>query len=489
MMLPDRAQPRSFRGGSDPPEDMSGGYTKAALRHAGTGATLGLCAVIALAPLPFGSTDARVIAVWVLLLSLVLLLASVPALGPKDTGFLCGFAVVSLAWVVVVGAQLSQPPAFGRLMPPIWAQASALLGEHLQGSISIARNQPFFSAGSQIACLLSMLGGYLIGRKRHDARMLLMVFLGSALVYAVYGLLALAFWPNYVLWQQKYNYLNSVTATFVNPNVAATYFGAATLGWIILLAGGRSKRPEISRLPWLEWINLQLNAASPRTMICLLICFVMLSTTMLTGSRAGSVLSLLAIAGAVTTYFREELRKRGLLWIIPIVTAVLVVAAITILSPRANQRFGTEGFFDPGRWSTYKSTIKMIADYPWLGSGLGTFKWNFPAYRSGDVPSYGVWEEAHNTTLEIVAEMGIPFALVVGIAWLAVLVVLGRGMLSRNRDAMLPTTAFWIGLLAVAHSQVDFPLQIPGFSLAVCPILGMGMAQSRSSRKAVNKAC
>jgi O-antigen ligase len=124
----------------------------------------------------------------------------------------------------------------------------------------------------------------------------------------------------------------------------------------------------------------------------------------------------------------------------------------------------------------------MIRDFPWLGSGLGTYRWVFPEYRSGDIPSYGVWEQAHNSTLEAAAEMGIPFALLLGIGWLASLVVLFRGMSGRNRDAILPTAAFWIGLLVILHSQVDFPLQVPGFALAVCPILGMGMAQSFSSR-------
>jgi hypothetical protein len=106
----------------------------------------------------------------------------------------------------------------------------------------------------------------------------------------------------------------------------------------------------------------------------------------------------------------------------------------------------------------------------------------FSAYRSGDIPSYGVWEHTHNTTLEIASEMGTPFAALVAIGWIAIHYVLGRGMLIRKRDAILPTAAFWIGLLAVTHSQVDFPLKIPGFSLAIWPLLGMGMAQARSYR-------
>ncbi|WBL80302.1 O-antigen ligase family protein [Bradyrhizobium xenonodulans] len=484
MSLPDRAHSRSINGNTDPSySDSSNCVGGAAARYTDFVATFGLCAVIALAPLPFGSTDARVVGLWVVLLSAVLLLASLPGINSRDLAFLSGFAAVSLTWAFVVSEQLSQTLLLSsQLTAPIWDQASALLGDRINGSVSTARNQPFFSAGSQIACLLSMLCGYLIGRNRRDAYLLLNFFLGSALIYAIEGIIAFAFWPNFLLWQQKYNYLNSVTATFINPNVAATYFGAATVGWILVAASLRQERAGEPPLPWRELIRSHLHATSPRKIFYLLACFVMLTATMLTGSRAGSVLSLLALAGALTISFRRELRRLRLLWALPTAIALLVVATVSLLAPRASQRFGVQGFFDLGRWYAYDSTIGIIKDFPWLGSGLGTFKWIFPAYRSGNIPSYGIWEQAHNTTLEIAAEMGIPFAVVVAIGWASVLLVLGLGMLRRDRDAALPTAAFWIGLLAIVHSQVDFPLQIPGFSLAVCPILGMGMAQSFSSR-------
>ncbi|QPF90284.1 O-antigen ligase family protein [Bradyrhizobium commune] len=427
--------------------------------------------------------DVRIIGFWVLLLSGVLLLASIPGTNLRDLVFLSGFAVVSLAWVIVISQQLGTAhPLSSRLTTAIWDQASVLLGEPLTDSGSTARNQPYFSAGSQIACLVSMLSGYLIGRNRRNARFLLMSFLGSALIYAIEGLVEFALLPNLVQWQQKYNYLSSVTATFVNPNVAATYFGAATIGWFLVAMNLRQHRPSEPLLPWRELILSFLHATSPRKVLYPLACFVVLAATMLTGSRAGSVLSLTALSGAIATCFRQELRRRRLLWIVPIAAGPLVVTTISLLAPRASERFGVQGFFDLGRWYTYGSTLRIIEDFPWLGSGLGTFRWVFPAYRSGEIPSYGIWEQAHNTTLEIAAEMGIPFAAVLVTTWGAILLVLARGMLSRNRDATLPTAAFWIGLLAVAHSQLDFPLQIPGFSLAICPILGMGMSQSFSNK-------
>lgn len=446
-------------------------------------ATSGLCVLIALAPLPFGSMDIRIVAVWVSLLSMVLFLAALQALGPRDIAFLCGFTATSLAWMVVISEQLGWTALLSRhLTAVIWDDASTILAEQLDRSVSVARNQAFFSAGPQIAFFLSILCGYLVGRDRLAAQTLFICFLGSGLAYAIYGLVALVFWPNYFLWHQKYNYLSSLTGTFINPNVAASYFGAVTLGWILFATrfSGRDS-PEAPVLRW-ELIRSRLHAPSPRKTFCLLACFVMLTTAMLTGSRAGSVLALFCLAGAVGTHFRRYLQRQRLFWIFPVGAVAFVCVAISIFVPRVNQRFGVQGFFDVARWETYASTVEIIKGYPWLGSGLGTFRWVFPSYRSGDVPSYGVWEQAHNTTLELAAEMGLPFTLLVGIGWVAMLAILGRGMLGRNRDAILPTSAFWIGVLAMVHSQVDFPLQIPGFALAIGPILGMGMAQSFSAK-------
>ncbi|MGY8667479.1 O-antigen ligase family protein [Bradyrhizobium sp. UFLA05-109] len=443
----------------------------------------GLCVLIALAPLPFGSMDMRIVAVWVSLLSAVLFLAALRPLGPRDFAFLCGFTAISLAWIVVISEQLGWTALASRhLTAAIWDRTSAILAEQPDGSVSVARNQAFFSAGPQIAFFLSILCGYLVGRYRFAAQMLLICFLGSGLAYAIYGLVALVLWPNYFLWHQKYNYLSSLTGTFTNPNVAASYFGAVTLGWVLFATRFSGDRSNEAPILWWELVRSRLHAASPRKIFYLLACFVMLTTTMLTGSRAGSVLALLCLAGAVGTHFRRKLQRRRLLWIVPVGAVSFVLVAVSIFAPRVNQRFGIQGFFDVARWETYASTIEIIKTYPWLGSGLGTFRWVFPSYRSGDIPSYGVWEQAHNTSLELAAEMGLPFTLVVGMGWVAMLAILGRGMLGRNRDAILPTSAFWIGVLAVGHSQVDFPLQIPGFALAIGPILGMGMAQSFSAK-------
>ena len=77
-------------------------------------------------------------------------------------------------------------------------------------------------------------------------------------------------------------------------------------------------------------------------------------------------------------------------------------------------RIGNE--FSTGRRTTiWKYTSLMIKDHPWLGSGIGTFKYNSLRYQAKFLDQgenrylypYGIAEKAHNEYLQIGAELGI----------------------------------------------------------------------------------
>jgi O-antigen ligase len=425
----------------------------------------------------------RVIAVWILLLSVTIGMASLRPVTSRDVLFVVGFATVAAGWGFVVDEQMSHAPIFAeQLIDPIWQQTETATAQNLAGSVSVARYQPYFAAGSQIACMLAIAAGFLVGRDRNAAYLLLKTFAGSGLFYAVYGILAFVFAPGYVLWQEKFSYGNSLVVTFVNPNVAAVYLGPCAIAWLLFLAKTVRIASAGQSAHWRNVARALFNRPSQWTVISFTASFIVISAMFMTGSRAGSVLSLVAISGAAATFYRRQLGTRGLVLVFPVFAASAIIVMIQIFGSRVNQRFNSEGLFDSGRWNVYLSTLKIIEDHPWLGTGLGTFRWAFPKYRTDDISISGIWEQAHSTTLEIASEMGIPFTVLVIAGWLMVFIVLCRGMLARKRDEVLPLAAFWIGLLAVIHSQIDFSLQIPGFSIAICTLIGMGLAQSASSR-------
>ena len=75
-------------------------------------------------------------------------------------------------------------------------------------------------------------------------------------------------------------------------------------------------------------------------------------------------------------------------------------------------------------------------------------------------------------------------AAVVFMAMIAVLA--GRclaGMRSRSRDAHLPAIGFASTVFVALHAVVDFGAQIPAVAISYAVLLGMGWAQSWSSRE------
>ena len=161
-----------------------------------------------------------------------------------------------------------------------------------------------------------------------------------------------------------------------------------------------------------------------------------------------------------------------------VIGGLIALLVLQILGGNVSGRFEVQGLSDEARLETYRSTLRMIVDHPWFGTGLGTFVWSFPAYRSAHMSMWGVWDKAHNTPLELASDLGLPLACLIVLAWLIVLGVLIRGVLIRRRDLIVPVGAFAVAIIGLTHSLIDFSLQIPGYAIVVFALVGAGLAQS-----------
>ena len=114
-----------------------------------------------------------------------------------------------------------------------------------------------------------------------------------------------------------------------------------------------------------------------------------------------------------------------------------------------------------GRVSIWKSTLRMIKDRPVFGTGLGTYRWAFPAYREKNL-FYGV-RFAHNDYLQMAAEIGVPGL----ILWcIFIYMLLREAMRTIRRHPYAPDSqavmAITAGLVAVlTHELIDFGLAVP----------------------------
>jgi O-antigen ligase len=437
--------------------------------------------VVALAPLPLGSTEPAMVAIWCVVLGVTVILASVLEIRTPQLVFIELAAVLALMYGVVLHEQLSAHPWFAS-PHPIWKETAELLQIPIEPSVSIVRNQPFFAIGAPISALLSFLSGLLVGANRSRAHQLLSVIAWSGVAYAIYGVAFALVDPATGIFRAS---PIPLTSTFVNRNTAAVYFGACSTIWLLLVCeqilNQRSNR-EMSRINHRQLWLAQFVLLLTMTVICLL-------ATFMTGSRAGVSVSLLGFVVAVVGLFYRDLAARRGVSIAFGAGCGVALLTLYFLAGNVVERFYDTGLIDQTRLSLYRSTIRMIADHPWFGTGLGTFASAFPAYRSDELSMYGIYDRAHSTLLELAAEAGLPLASIVVIGWMIAFGVLAHGLRTRRRDRIIPAAALSVGLLAAFHSLVDFSLQIPGFAIVVFGLLGAGIAQSllRSDAYAVSK--
>jgi O-antigen ligase len=444
-----------------------------------------LFATVAAAPLPFGSTDHVVIAFWCVVLGLGVIAASPHSLRREYFPLVVLAAIVILAYAFVLHEQFTARPWVGS-PHPLWGEAADVLGVPVEPSVSIARNQPFFALGAPLANMLAIICSFFVCIDRDRARQLFQVIAWSGAVYAAYGIATYLIDPTHLLWREKIAYRDVLTSTFINRNTAAAYFGSCAILWLLLLSQQLRRRFAPGPIYWRS-LARQLLSGVPRPIVLsfmmLLLC---LAAMLMTNSRAGIVLSLMALVIAFAAYFHRDLPRRGGLVATLGIGGLVALLFLQFLGGNVVGRFNLQGLSDEGRFETYHSTLRMISDHPWLGSGLGTFVWSFPAYRSPNISMWGIWDRAHSTPLELASDLGLPMAGLVVIAWVIVLGVLIHGVRSRRRALVLPVGALAVAFLGLAHSSIDFSLQIPGYAIVVFALVGAGLAQSYSSNNENN---
>jgi O-antigen ligase len=292
----------------------------------------------------------------------------------------------------------------------------------------------------------------------------------------LFGIASFLLHPSKTLWRES-AYPNSLTSTFLGRNTAAIYFGSCGIIWLLfLIESGRRRFPQ-EPMSWRETLDQIISEKPGDSLVPAAMLLVCLLAMFMTTSRAGVVFSLSAMILATAVYLRTALRYRGMLIAVAMGAAVAFIL-LQVGGGGLEGRFESQGLESGGRFDVYRSTLRMIADHPWLGTGLGTFAWVFPAYRSANVSMWGVWDRAHNPLLELAAELGLPMAALIVVGWLVVLAVLIHGARTRRRDVVVPVAALSIALLALVHSAIDFPLQIPGYAIVMFALTGAGLAQS-----------
>lgn len=139
------------------------------------------------------------------------------------------------------------------------------------------------------------------------------------------------------------------------------------------------------------------------------------------------------------------------------------------------------------RSAVWRDTLAIFKDFPYFGTGLGTFSHIFPVYKT--VPITGFFTHAENDYLQLASETGI-IGVLLGFLFLVGLFWLGLRTLAKINDGLL--AGVLIGSLGACvaillHSMVDFNLYIPAnallFTLMVSLIVCIARAEVPGSKE------
>jgi Lipid A core - O-antigen ligase and related enzymes len=368
-------------------------------------------------------------------------------------------ATVLLVWMLV---QALLPLAPGSpLADPIWAAAAEALGEPLTARISAAPWQTLLAALRFATAVAVFWVTLRLSLHPGGAAAILRWLMWASVAYALYGLVLELVGSSTILWFEKWAYRDSLTATFVNRNAAAAYFGIGLLAALAEVISTARRRSAVS----LGYLLLLLVPLA-----------ILANAIVLTGSRSGAAAT--ALAAGVGLLLLVSVRRAPVL-IVPLLAIVLVglaLATLHVSGAHLMARIEADGGSGQSRLWLYRTVAEMIAARPLTGIGAGTFQLVFPAWREPGQEMFLVWAQAHNVYLELAVELGLPAAAAMMLLVMLLMLMAARS-LRRSEDGWhIALFALTSWLLLAAQGLVDFALQYQAITLTAAAALAMGIA-------------
>ena len=383
------------------------------------------------------------------------------------------------AWIML---QASTQMPVGAVHP-IYQMVADALGVDVAASVSVDRDATtlallrFLTAGSLFWLCLQLC------RDSERAHLLLSAIGTIAAGYAAFGFLDMALGGTMLGFESTSGGF-FIRSTFVNKNTFATFAGLGLVANVGLLmrhfrhaarSAGRSTANRIVAL-----IETSAREAPYRLGATLLL----LAAVLLTASRAGIMSSIVGLLSLGLLNWHSH-RKRGSEPVEMLVFITFVAAGCYLFfGDLFVGRLATGGLFDEARKSVFSITLQSILDAPVTGFGDGTFRDVFAMYRDRSISIVEGWDKAHDTYLEVLQGLGVVAGSLLFACLGFLFVRCAFGFMQRRRDVTPSAVALAATALVATHALVDFSLQIQGVGLTYVALLGTGVAQSISSRRA-----
>lgn len=199
-------------------------------------------------------------------------------------------------------------------------------------------------------------------------------------------------------------------------------------------------------------------------------------------SRGGAVSAMIGTAVAALLFsMREFAPDRSYSRILASSIIILVITgALWIGIQPVVERFVLVPKDSEGRTAVWGGTVQMIRDNPWTGVGAGMHGWAFTSYNTLEGAAF--YDYAHNDYLQAAAEWGLPAALIFFGTIIIMIWRAGKACLIAEDPVRASLLAGGVGgiVALLAHSFVDFNLQVPANAILFGIILGLTHSVARA---------
>lgn len=265
--------------------------------------------------------------------------------------------------------------------------------------------------------------------------------------------------------------VGSVSGTFANRNHFALFL---SLGCLIAPV----------------WAFTENQGARWRPPVALALMTLFALTILATGSRAGILTGLLALAFGLALCWHDVRRAlhRAPRWVFPalIAASIGVVTLLVLVSIAADRAESIRRAFemDPGqdmRTRGLPTVLSMISAYFPAGAGFGGFDPIFRLHEPFALLKPTYFNHAHNDFLEVVLDGGLPalLLLLVAIGWYGIASV--RAWRASGRHSNLPKLGSAILLVVFVASAFDYPARTP-MMMAMIIIAASWLCQNKVPR-------
>ncbi len=377
--------------------------------------------------------------------------------GRQGWGGLRWPAILLAVWAAVVAIQLVPLPfALWSGLPgrDRYVGALAVLDQHPWHAISLFPDHTWASLLDLLTPLIVLVGYRDLASRQRGA--LLPALFVVALACALLGVAQMSGGPGSVFYLYRYATQDSPVGFFANRN----HESVALVAMLPLLRAWMIAAPTP-------------RAVSQRTWISAMLALLFIAAAIVTGSRAGLMMLVLAILGTVLVRpslqgFSKEAR-RPLLIAMGSALAIALLVATFALSGRlpALSRLMSFASDDELRFRYLPILKDMTRTFFPVGSGFGSFEPLFRSFEPDKALKFTFFNNAHNDLIEVAITGGLPavIAVLAMIAWWAKAMqdVFLRISPTSAATYLARASGWSIGIVLLA-SLVDYPLRTPLFA-------------------------